>query len=382
MRAVQVGGPLGAYFPPALFDTPFDYEAFTARDGLLGHGGIVVFDDSVDMARQARFAMEFCATESCGKCTPCRIGAVRGVEVMDRILAGDRVEFHLGLLDDLCNTMKFGSLCALGGFTPISGDERAQAFPRGFRRALGAGWQRVAPRAARGGRVGGHPMTLLQEPDYGTPASKAAAMVTLAIDGNAVTVPEGTSVMRAAMEAGIKVPKLCATDSMAAFGSCRLCLVEIEGRAGTPASCTTPVAAGMKVATHSDRLRRLRRGVMELYLSDHPLDCLTAAAIGNSELLDTAAEIGLRERALRPGGRQSSRCAGRCVEPLFPVRPSALHRLLALRARLRGGAGHVRADRRGPRLRLGDRRRHERAVPDLGMRLLRRLRAGLSDRAR
>ena len=118
VRAVQVGGPLGAYFPRALFDTPFDYEAFAARDGLIGHGGVVVFDDSVDMARQARFAMEFCAVESCGKCTPCRIGSTRGVETITRIINGDRVAENLAVVEDLCNTMKFGSLCALGGFTP------------------------------------------------------------------------------------------------------------------------------------------------------------------------------------------------------------------------------------------------------------------------
>jgi formate dehydrogenase iron-sulfur subunit len=118
VRAVQVGGPLGAYFPRALFDTPFDYEAFAARDGLIGHGGIVVFDDTVDMAKQARFAMEFCAIESCGKCTPCRIGSTRGVEIIDKIRSGERVEQNLAIVEDLCNTMKFGSLCALGGFTP------------------------------------------------------------------------------------------------------------------------------------------------------------------------------------------------------------------------------------------------------------------------
>jgi formate dehydrogenase iron-sulfur subunit len=118
VRAVQVGGPLGAYFPRALFDTPFDYEAFAARDGLIGHGGIVVFDDRVDMARQARFAMEFCAIESCGKCTPCRIGSTRGVETIDKIISGERVADNVALVEDLCNTMKFGSLCALGGFTP------------------------------------------------------------------------------------------------------------------------------------------------------------------------------------------------------------------------------------------------------------------------
>ncbi|MGA7805846.1 formate dehydrogenase beta subunit [Bradyrhizobium sp.] len=117
VRAVQVGGPLGAYFPRQLFDTPFDYEAFAARDGLIGHGGIVVFDDSVDMARQARFAMEFCAIESCGKCTPCRIGSTRGVETIDRIRRGERVGENIALVEDLCSTLKLGSLCALGGFT-------------------------------------------------------------------------------------------------------------------------------------------------------------------------------------------------------------------------------------------------------------------------
>ena len=110
VRAVQVGGPLGAYFPPSLFDTPFDYEAFAAKDGLIGHGGVVVFDDTVDMACQARFAMEFCVAESCGKCTPCRIGSVRGVETVDKILAGQDVDANLELLRDLCHTMKFGSI--------------------------------------------------------------------------------------------------------------------------------------------------------------------------------------------------------------------------------------------------------------------------------
>ena len=134
VRAVQVGGPLGAYFPPALFDTPFDYEAFAARDGLIGHGGVVAFDDTVDMARQARFAMEFCATESCGKCTPCRIGSTRGAEVIDRIVARDRPAQNTALLRDLCETMKFGSLCALGGFTPYPVLSALDHFPEDFSR--------------------------------------------------------------------------------------------------------------------------------------------------------------------------------------------------------------------------------------------------------
>ena len=137
-RAVQVGGPLGAYFPRALFDTPFDYEAFAARDGLIGHGGVVVFDDSVDMAVQARFAMEFCAIESCGKCTPCRLGSTRGVEVMDRIREGRDVEKNLALITDLCETMKFGSLCALGGFTPYPVMSALTHFRADFTRAAAA----------------------------------------------------------------------------------------------------------------------------------------------------------------------------------------------------------------------------------------------------
>ena len=118
VRAVQVGGPLGAYLPADQLDIPMDYEAFAAVKAMLGHGGIVVFDDTVDMAQQARFAMEFCAVESCGKCTPCRIGSTRGVETLDKVIAGRDVERNLAIVEDLCHTMKFGSLCALGGFTP------------------------------------------------------------------------------------------------------------------------------------------------------------------------------------------------------------------------------------------------------------------------
>ncbi|MSP04386.1 MAG: formate dehydrogenase subunit alpha [Acetobacteraceae bacterium] len=138
-------------------------------------------------------------------------------------------------------------------------------------------------------------MGLIQETDYGTRASASERIVALTIDGMAVSVPEGTSIMRAAMEAGTKIPKLCATDTLDAFGSCRLCLVEIEGRPGTPASCTTPVAQGMKVSTQTAKLAQLRRGVMELYISDHPLDCLTCAANGDCELQDMAGAVGLRD---------------------------------------------------------------------------------------
>lgn len=133
VRCVQVGGPLGAYIPPSRFDLPFDYEAFAAADALIGHAGITVFDDTVDMAQMARFAMEFCAVESCGKCTPCRLGSTRGVETLDQIIAGKNVEANLALLADLSETMKFGSLCALGGFTPYPVMSAITHFPEDFR---------------------------------------------------------------------------------------------------------------------------------------------------------------------------------------------------------------------------------------------------------
>ncbi len=165
-------------------------------------------------------------------------------------------------------------------------------------------------------------MELIKETDYGTPAAKNDKAVTLTIDGFSVTVPEGTSIMRAAMTLGVQVPKLCATDSLASFGSCRLCLVEIEGRAGTPASCTTPVAAGMVVTTQSGRLANLRRNVMELYISDHPLDCLTCSANGNCELQDMAGAVGLREVRYGYDGENHLKAAKDESNPYFTFDPA------------------------------------------------------------
>jgi formate dehydrogenase iron-sulfur subunit len=132
MRAIQVGGPLGAYLPESQWETPLQYGKFAAIDAMLGHGGVVVFDDTVDMAQQARFAMEFCALESCGKCTPCRIGSARGVDIIDRLIAGEDREFNLRVLDDLCDTMDKGSLCAMGGLTPMPVRSALKHFPEDF----------------------------------------------------------------------------------------------------------------------------------------------------------------------------------------------------------------------------------------------------------
>ncbi len=138
IRAAQFGGPLGAYLPEDLLDTPMDYEAFMKVDAMVGHGGIVVFDDTVDMAEMARFAMEFCSIESCGKCTPCRIGSVRGLETMERIIAGIDRERNLEILEDLCETMTDGSLCAMGGLTPMPVMSALRHFPEDFHRPVRA----------------------------------------------------------------------------------------------------------------------------------------------------------------------------------------------------------------------------------------------------
>ncbi len=138
IRAVQVGGPLGAYLPTSQFDLPMDYEAFVEAGAMIGHGGIVVFDETVDMAKQARFAMAFCAEESCGKCTPCRVGSVRGVEVIDRIIRNEDRYANLTLLEDLCEVMTDGSLCAMGGLTPMPVRSAVRHFGEDFERPVAA----------------------------------------------------------------------------------------------------------------------------------------------------------------------------------------------------------------------------------------------------
>ena len=165
-------------------------------------------------------------------------------------------------------------------------------------------------------------MNLEPTPDYGTPKRVSEKLITLEIDGVEVSVPEGTSVMAAAVDAGVRVPKLCATDSLEAFGSCRLCLVEIEGRKGYPASCTTAVAPGMKVLTQTPKLADLRRGVMELYISDHPLDCLTCSANGNCELQDMAGVVGLREVRYGYEGENHLKAEKDNSNPYFSFDPS------------------------------------------------------------
>ncbi|NOU23814.1 MAG: molybdopterin-dependent oxidoreductase, partial [Methyloglobulus sp.] len=165
-------------------------------------------------------------------------------------------------------------------------------------------------------------MSMTPEKDFGTPASPSTQMVNLEIDGFQVIAPAGTSVMRAASSIGIDIPKLCATDSIEPFGSCRLCVVEIKGGRGMPASCTTPIAEGMVVTTQNKKLADVRRGVMELYISDHPLDCLTCSANGDCELQDMAGAVGLREVRYNPAGENHLQAIKDESNPYFTFDPS------------------------------------------------------------
>src|SRR5258707_1475550 len=165
-------------------------------------------------------------------------------------------------------------------------------------------------------------MLSIVERDFGTPKRESAELVTLTIAGQEVTVPAGTSVMRAAALSDVKIPKLCATEQLEAFGSCRLCLVQIEGMKGLPASCTTPVAPGMKVTTQNKQLADIRRGVMELYISDHPLDCLTCPANGHCELQDMAGGGGLRRVRFRSGGGHQLELPKAAAHPQFYLHSS------------------------------------------------------------
>ena len=187
-------------------------------------------------------------------------------------------------------------------------------------------------------------MSLLKEPDFGTPAKEGAATISLEVDGLPVSVPEGTSVMRAAALAGVDIPKLCATDRLDAFGSCRLCLVEIDGRRGTPASCTTPAADGMVVRTQTPKVARLRENVMELYISDHPLDCLTCWRQRRLRIAGHGRRGRPASGQVRLRGREPLRRDQRPKQPVLRFRPVQVHRLLPLRAGLRRDPGHVRAD--------------------------------------
>ncbi len=222
-------------------------------------------------------------------------------------------------------------------------------------------------------------MALIKETDYGTPARMSERLVTLEIDGKSVTVPAGTSIMRAAVDTGVKIPKLCATDNVEPFGSCRLCLVEIEGRRGTPASCTTPVGADMKVWTQSPKLAKLRRGMMELYISDHPLDCLTCTANGDCELQDMAGVVGLREVRYGYEGRNHLSATKDESNPYFTFDPAkciVCSRCVRACAEVQGTFA-LTIDGRGfaSMVSAGNKNLH-----GFRMRFLRRLRAGLPDR--
>ena len=362
VKAVQVGGPLGAYIPAEQLDTPLDYEAFIEIGAMVGHGGIVVFDDTANMAQQARFAMEFCAIESCGKCTPCRIGSTRGVEVIDRMVDGVEREANYDLLVELCDTMEDASLCAMGGMTPFPVRSVLKYFAEDSRPLWGLTNEQGQTRRPRHAGV--------RQYGNGTGRNRRAARNRQGRDQYPAC---------RARKSGVDVPKLCATDSLKPFGSCRMCLVEVEGRKGYPASCTTPIEAGMKIRTQTEALAQLRRNVMELYISDHPLDCLTCAANGDCELQDMAGAVGLREVRYGFEGENHLDAGVDSSNPYFQFDASKCIVCSRCVRACDEVQGTFRADDPGARIRVQGIGRHQRRLPRLRMCFLRCVCSGLPD---
>ena len=272
-KAAQVGGPLGSLFPESQLDIPICYDAFAEAGAILGHGGIVVYDHETDMVELARHFMAFTADESCGKCTPCRVGSVRGREILERIQSGQGTAEDLVVLSDLGETMKTASLCALAGRAPYPVLTAIETF-------LGNLY---------GVRGEGHGNTRML----------------VIINGRSVAAEPGDTIYLAARKAGISIPSLCVSHQLAPFGSCRLCICEIEGQSGTPASCTTPARPDMVVRTESDRLRRHRHNIVELYLSEQP----EGSAI-SVPLRELALACGV-DRVRYPDGARSKRTSVR-----------------------------------------------------------------------
>ena len=360
VRAVQVGGPLGAYFPEHMLDLPLDYEALAAATGLRGHGGVGVFDDTVDLARQARFAFEFCAQESCGKCTPCRIGATRGVETLDKVIAGRDPARNLRLIQDLCEVMTDGSLCAMGGLTPVPVMSAITHFPEDFDRAV--------PRpvaAEKGERPGAAPRNRLRNTGPASGANRQPA------GGRAGGVGAGGHLRHGRRHDGGHQDPEALRHRLP--GAVRLLPDVPRGSGGTARHArllhhpgggghgrTHAVGPAGPAAQGRDGAVHLRPPVGLPHLQRERR--LRAAGRGRGGGAARGA-LRLRRREPRGAGIPEVPAQGR-VEPVFHLRPLEVHRLQPLRPRLRGSAGHLRADDRGPRLRQPRlRRRHARRRP-------------------
>ena len=295
--------------PRTAFDLPMDYEALAEVGAMLGHGGIVVFDDTVDMARMARFAMEFCAIESCGKCTPCRIGSVRGVETIDRIIAGTDGERNLVLLDDLCATMTKGSLCAMGGLTPMPVQSAIRHFAEtstedpmttSHESATDASYERTRtpPRrttAPRGRRRG-------------------SAHVT--IDGIASTCPPGPRSFARPRRRASRSPSCAPPTPSRPSGRVGSAWSRSRAARGRRPRARRPASTAWSCRTQTEQVRDLRRGVMELYLSDHPIDC-PGCARGNCEMQGLARQVGVAEVRYGLDGANHLSDPGRRLEPVL-----------------------------------------------------------------
>ena len=365
IKAVQTGGPSGGCIPADALDTPVDYESLTKLGSIMGSGGMIVMDDTTKMVDVARFFMEFCVDESCGKCIPCRAGTVQMLHLLEKILNRQATARDLAKLEELCDMVKNTSLCGLGQTAPNPTLSTLRFFRKEYEELL-----QPDPFGPRGN--GEAKKTELANPN------NFMAAKTLTIDGKEVSAEEGATILEVATDAGIKIPTLCHLDGVYDVGACRLCLVEVAGIAKLLPACTTKISEGMDVKTDSERLRKYRRMTLELLFAERNHVCAVCVANGHCELQTLAYSQGMDHVRYDYCIPEMER--GRDA-PAVRHGPQPLHPLRPLRARL------LAHRRRGHQERLRPRRQgqhHHRFEPAVGrfrdLHGLRQMRHVLSDR--
>ncbi len=288
-KAVQTGGPSGGCIPERFLDMPVDYESLAQVGSIMGSGGMIIMDETSDMVDVAKFFMEFCMTESCGKCAPCRVGTAQMYDLLEKITRGTGTSADLALLIEMCEVVRNTSLCGLGMTAPNPVLSTLRYFKQEYEQKL----NRAAPAqphngngAAKAGAGGGK----MNGP---TAVTQQTSVVTLRIDEHDCSAHTGQTILEVARENKIDIPTLCCLEGLSGWGGCRLCIVELKGTPKLLPACTTRVSEGMDVVTTSERLRKYRRMILEMLFSERNHICSVCVSNGHCELQSLAQELGM-----------------------------------------------------------------------------------------
>ena len=342
-KAVQTGGPSGGCVPEQYLDMPVDYESLAEVGSIMGSGGMIVMDETSCMVDVAKFFMDFCRTESCGKCIPCRVGTGHIHNLLSKIAAGEADASDLELLERLCDMVRHTSLCGLGQSAPNPVSSTLRYFRDEYRRAhRQQALRRRNLHGAQDGRSG---------------SMKTQVQIkTLQIEGRDVSATGEQTILQVALENGIQIPRLCYVEGLSQFGACRLCLVEIKGSNKLQPACVTKVEEGMEVTVHSERLADYRKLILELLFSERNHICSVCVVNGHCELQSLAMRVGYRPHLHAVPAPQG--WSGRLASALH-ARSQPLHPVRALRAGLRRDRRRAHLGRDGTRHGRAHHRRHE-----------------------